>query len=293
LKIRDVMTRTLVLGKKGDSLRCLQGLMKENRITGVPIADGKRLLGLVTVDTIFTALEGGHIDDPAERWMTRNIVVLEEEMPLSFGISSMNKHRFGRFPVLNSDRELVGIITSRDVLVSLLLEINKEVERLESRETIAVTPVPGKSRREFSIRKYDLENAGKASSELKRMLSELKLPAAIIRRAAIASYELEMNIVLHSDGGQLLIEIDESKIEIIARDTGPGIADTKAALEEGYSTASEWIRSLGFGAGMGLPNAKRVSDDFSLQSAAGSATVVRAVVRITEAAQEGGALDDR
>jgi CBS domain-containing protein len=288
LKIRDVMTRKLVVGKKSDTLRALQALMRENGITGVPIASGPRLQGLVTVDTIFRALEGGYIDETADKWMTRNTVVLEEDMPLSFGISSMDKYRFGRFPVLNRDRELVGIITSRDVLTSLLLEINKEVERLEGERPARPAPPAGSFFAEFPVHKYDFENAGKASSELKRALTERSVPTRLIRRAAIAAYELEMNLVLHSDGGRLTFDADDGRVEIVARDSGPGIADTKAAMEEGYSTASEWVRSLGFGAGMGLPNARRVSDEFGLQSAPGSGTEVRAVVALHEKSAEGG-----
>lgn len=278
LKIRDVMTRKLVTGCKGDPLRRLQGLMKANGITGIPIAEGPRLLGLVSVDTIFRALEGGHIDDRAEKWMTRNIVVLEEDMPLSFGITSMNKYRYGRFPVLNRNRELVGIVTSRDVLTSLLVEINKEVERLEQQVPPAVAEGVAGGAGEYRVHKYDFENAGRASSALKRALTDRQLSTQLVRRAAIAAYELEMNLVLHSAGGRLCYAIDENRVEIVARDCGPGIVDTNAAMQEGFSTASEWVRSLGFGAGMGLPNVRRVADEFSLESTANSGTVVRAVV---------------
>ena len=97
-------------------------------------------------------------------------------------------------------------------------------------------------------------------------------------KAAVASYELEMNLVVHSNGGKLIFRLDPEKITIRTIDTGPGIADVNQALEVGYSTANEWIRSLGFGAGMGLPNVKRVADEFSLTSASGQATEATAVI---------------
>jgi len=98
----------------------------------------------------------------------------------------------------------------------------------------------------------------------------------------VASYELELNQVIHSKGGVMILRVFNDTIEVIAQDEGPGIADVDQAMQEGYSTANEWVRSLGFGAGMGLPNVKRVSDEFSIQSELGKGTTVRAVIRWSE-----------
>lgn len=293
LKVGDVMSRHLVVAQRCDSLRRLQSLMRENGITGIPIVAGKRLLGLITVDTIFRALEQASIEEPAGKWMTRNTVVLEEEMPLSLGLSSMEKYRYGRFPVLNRDRELVGIITSRDVLRGLLVRINKEVERLEGPRQPHVDASGCGYSAEFPIRKYDLEHAGKAASELKQALLGRGFSTGVVRRAAIAAYELEMNLVLHSDGGRLIFDLGERSLTIVARDIGPGIADTRVVMEEGYSTASEWIRSLGFGAGMGLPNVRRVADRFSIVSEVGEGTEVRAVISLRKGGESGEENDAR
>ncbi len=280
MKVKDVMTKDLVTAEKEVSLRTIQRLMKEHLITGVPImeAENKRLLGLVSMDDIINALDGGYIEDPAERHMTRNLIVLEDDMPLQFAISYLEKYRFGRFPVLNKDRELVGIITSRDIIVALLVEVNKEVEKLERKFDTSME-VPGDDvHMEFAVRKFDFENAGKASTEIKKILQKRELNARTIRRIAIAAYELEMNQVVHSDGGKIVFRIQGDKVEITAEDKGPGMADVNKALEEGYSTANEWVRSLGFGAGMGLPNAKRVSDEFAIRSELGKGTLVKSVV---------------
>ncbi len=120
----------------------------------------------------------------------------------------------------------------------------------------------------YSIIKLDFENAGYASTQIKKKLKKSGVPNSIIRRAAIASYELEMNIVVHSNGGQLSALFTPQKVVITAQDTGPGIKDIEKALTPGWSTATDWIRSLGFGAGMGLPNVKNVCDDFSIESGA-------------------------
>jgi anti-sigma regulatory factor (Ser/Thr protein kinase) len=182
--------------------------------------------------------------------------------------------------VLNKDKELVGIITSRDIMVALLVEINKEVERLEQK--IVSTPATDERtvHMEFSVRKFDFENAGKASTEIKKALLKKDLNPKLIRRVAVASYELEMNQVVHSNGGRISFDMNEDRIEIIAADSGPGIPDVNLALQEGWSTANEWVRSLGFGAGMGLPNARRVSDEFGIESQIGSGTTVHSTVKL-------------
>jgi CBS domain-containing protein len=264
LKIKDAMTRDLVTATRADSLRHIQNAMKEHKISGVPIAEGSRLLGIVSMDDIIVALDNGTIEEPAGDHMSRQLIVLEDDMPLSFGISYMDKYRFGRFPVLNKEKELVGIITSRDILIALLVEFNREAELREQDEPERSTD--DHFRRQYQVRKFDFEHAGKPTSEIKKKLKEIGLHSKLIRRIAVASYELEMNQVVHSEGGTIAARVSPEQVEIIAIDNGPGIPDVDRALEEGYTTATEWIRSLGFGAGMGLPNAQRVSDDFEIST---------------------------
>jgi anti-sigma regulatory factor (Ser/Thr protein kinase) len=211
--------------------------------------------------------------------MSRKLVVLEDDMPVSFAISSFEKHRYGRFPVINRERELVGIVTSRDVTSGLLMEMNRALEEMERTLNAQAAPMPaGHVKRVFLVQQFDYENAGRASTELKKLLNDRGLDRATQRRAAVASYELEMNLVNHSLGGRMVFHIDESQAVIEAIDKGPGIPDIEKAMIEGWSTANDWIRSLGFGAGMGLPNTKRVSDVFDLQSTVGKGTQVKAVI---------------
>ncbi len=283
LKIKDAMTSALHTGSTSDSLRSLQILMREHKITGIPIVDGGRLLGIVSMDDVIRALDEGYIDEAAERHMSRRLIVLEDDMPLSFGISYMEKYRFGRFPVLSKEKELVGIITSRDILVALLVEFNKEAEAREQNETAERSE--GHFYREYHVRKFDFEQAGKPTADIKIELKHLGLPSRFIRRVAVACYELEMNQVVHSAGGVISGRITPKEVEIVARDRGPGIPDVEAALTEGFSTATEWVRSLGFGAGMGLPNARRAADEFEISSGE-EATQVRCLFRIPEEENE-------
>jgi CBS domain-containing protein/anti-sigma regulatory factor (Ser/Thr protein kinase) len=278
LKIKDVMVTAVITGKKGQTLRHIQAMMRENHITGMPIVEGSHVAGLVSMDDIVTALDKGYIDRPVEERMTKDVIVLQDDMPLSFAISYLNKYRYGRFPVLNKNQELVGILASTDVIRTLLVEMNREVLRLEKIHQEAGGPASAHSQMEFVIKRYDFELAGRASTEIKKALKQRNYDPKVIRRAAIASYELEINQVVHSLGGTINCSIQPDKVLIIASDTGPGIEDVNQALQEGWSTANEYVRSLGFGAGMGLANTKRVSDEFSINSVVGTGTTVRSVV---------------
>lgn len=284
LKVRDAMSTDLVTATGTESLGALQRMMKARMITGVPIVTDQRLVGIISVDDILEGLSGGYIGDKAEAWMTRNVIVLEEDMPLAFAISSMEKYRFGRFPVLSKERRLVGIITSRDILVRLLVAINRRVEQLENRGVAGAgnsaetgeTSGPDAGIQEFRTRRFDFENAGKPTSTIKKALRDRGVPPKILRRVAIACYELEMNQVCHSLGGTLTAAVTDQCFTLVAADDGPGIPDVEAALTEGFSTAGDWIRSLGFGAGMGLPNTRRVSDGFQISSSeAGTRVEIR------------------
>jgi len=268
-------------------MRHAQALLRENKVAGIPIVEDKKLVGLVSTEDIINALEKGYIDSLVEEKMTRNIIHLQDDMPLSFAISYLNKYRYGRFPVLNKDNELVGILTSSDVIRTLLVEMNREVlrlEKLQKKEDSSATSMY--SEMEFTIAHYNFELAGRASTEIKKALKQRSFDPKLIRRVAIASYELEINQVVHSEGGVMRCSIMPDKVIITASDEGPGIADVNQALKEGYSTANEYVRSLGFGAGMGLANTKRVSDEFTINSALGKGTTVRCVVFVNSAKDE-------
>ncbi len=284
LKVRDVMTRDPVTASPSDTLRTVQGLMRDRGITGVPIVEQGRLAGLVSIGDIIEALDGGWIDEQAGGRMTSSVIVLEEDMPLNFAISWLNRYGFRRFPVLDRDGALTGIVTAADIIRALLVEMNREVERLEAglardREPGGPEGAGRSATIAFPTRRWDFESAGKASAELKKALKERGVDPGAVRRAAVASYELELNQVIHSQGGVMEFRLVPGEVTITARDTGPGIPDLEAALTEGFSTANDWIRSLGFGAGLGLPNAKRSSDEFSIDSAPGRGTVVTATIR--------------
>ena len=126
----------------------------------------------------------------------------------------------------------------------------------------------------FDVDGDDFSSAGAASVEVKKKLRQLGFAPDVIRRVAIAMYEGEINMVIHADGGTVDVEVGDDDITMILSDRGPGIADVDKAMQEGFSTARDNIRSLGFGAGMGLPNMKKYTDDMKIETEIGVGTTV-------------------
>ena len=131
--------------------------------------------------------------------------------------------------------------------------------------------------------RYDVDggnftSAGQASVQVKKNLRQLGIDPETIRRVSIAMYEGEINLVIHAGGGEAEVIVSDSSITIILKDTGPGIANIEQAMQEGFSTAPDNIRSLGFGAGMGLPNMKRYTDRMEIDSAVGVGTTITMAV---------------
>ncbi|MBE6593652.1 MAG: anti-sigma regulatory factor [Ruminococcaceae bacterium] len=131
----------------------------------------------------------------------------------------------------------------------------------------------------FDIDGDNFTSAGEASVKIKKLLREMGFSPDTIRRVSVAMYEGEINMVIHANGGAADVEVYSDRIEIILADKGPGIANIELAMQEGYSTAPDNIRSLGFGAGMGLPNMKRYTDEMRIESAVGEGTTIYMTVR--------------
>ncbi|HYQ58669.1 MAG TPA: ATP-binding protein [Draconibacterium sp.] len=127
---------------------------------------------------------------------------------------------------------------------------------------------------EFNIVSGDFAMAGKASSQIKKMLKQLHVDPKVIKRIVVAIYEAEVNVVAHSVGGSMIAEIDGTGINVTVKDNGPGIEDIEKAMQEGFSTASKAVRNMGFGAGMGLPNINRNTDEFKIESEVGLGTIL-------------------
>ena len=132
----------------------------------------------------------------------------------------------------------------------------------------------------FDIDGGNFTSAGEASVRIKKLLRDMGFPSDIIRRVSVAMYEGEINMVIHANGGTADVTVTPDKIEIVLADRGPGIKNIELAMQEGYSTAPDNIRSLGFGAGMGLPNMKRYTDEMRIESEVGQGTTIYMTVNV-------------
>jgi CBS domain-containing protein/anti-sigma regulatory factor (Ser/Thr protein kinase) len=287
LKIEEVMTQKVVTVSPDDTMREMKEVLRVNRISGAPVLREGELVGIITIEDVIKALERGEIEATVAQKMTPNVQTLFADETVIHAVNKFGRLGFGRLPVINRQGKLVGILTQGDIARGLLrqLEIDyheEEIHRYRAShifEDIA-SDQTGLILR-YKVQPQDFSRCGEAASKLKRALERLGAIPTIVRRVAVVSYEAETNLVIHTTkGGELLAEIQPEKIRIIAVDHGPGIPDVEKALQPGYSTAPDWIRELGFGAGMGLNNIKACSDEMHLDSKVGVGTRLEVIINM-------------
>ena len=288
LRVRDAMTGPPITATPADTLRSIQHLMKAHRISGVPILANDVLVGIVSIEDIISALDTGHINESVEPWMSRKIVTLRDHFSLVRAVAEFDRHGYGRFPVLDANNRLVGVITRGDITTCLMHQLERRAEEAEAKEAalVATRAADEKAHRiviHTDVKSGDFESAGKLSQRIREVLRARGVAPEILRRAAIIAYEAETNIIIHSLGGRITTAIDTIKVRIRAVDRGPGIENVDLAMREGWSTAGPLARELGFGAGMGLPNIKRCADEFVIQSELGGGTRLQAAVFLQKA----------
>lgn len=289
LKVRDAVTKNVITAEPETLMSELREILRSNQISGVPVMDGDKLIGIISIEDFINWSAGDHIDCPIKDKMTREVNALYEDEPLIHAVSRLDKTGFGRFPVVNRHGRLVGILSKGDIIERLLrkLEIDYHEEEIHRYRASHIFEdiVADKVLLTFQshIKGRDFDRAGEASSSLKKTLHRLGIHPQIVRRAAIASYEAEMNVVIYTNGGDVIAQVRPDQINIFVSDSGPGIEDIEKAMQPGYSTASEWVRELGFGAGMGLVNIKKCADKMDLTSKVGQGTHLKISIDIKDA----------
>ncbi len=293
LKVGDVMTREIITVHPQDSMSELREILCAQRISGLPVVDGSGLVGIISVEDFIEFLAGRQADCAVEQKMTKEVETLWEDESLSSAVSRFEASGLGRFPVIRrGDHRLVGIVTKGDVIEGLLKKLESDYHQEEThvyRASHVFEDIEADSTTlvfEYAVSGKDFKRAGEVSSRLKRSLGRLGIRPDIVRRVAIASYEAEMNLAIFTDGGTLRVRVQPSQVLVQVEDSGPGIADVGMALQPGYSTAPDWVRELGFGAGMGLPNIQNMSDEFELESREGEGTTLRLSFAVDEGEHE-------
>ncbi len=288
LRVEQAMTRDVITVSPSTTMAEFREVLRANRISGTPVVDEGRMVGIISIENLIKALAAGELNVTVGERMNPEPVTLYADEPLVHAVSKFTRLKFGRFPVINRQGDLVGIITQGDIARAMLkrLEVDyheEEIHRYRAShifedivadETVIVL--------RYRVVAGDVAHAGEAASGLKKSLSRLGVHPRFIRRVAVATYEAEMNVAIFTEGGEITAEVRADRITITVRDTGPGIPDIEQAMQPGFSTAPAWVREMGFGAGMGLPNIRACADEMKLESTVGVGTNLEVVIYFTE-----------
>ena len=283
LDVRAAMSSKVITIQPECPMSEVKQLLGQNKISGLPVVQDLELLGIISIEDVIKWLSEDEHDPPVSEKMTKQVVSVFTDEPLVYAVNLLDKHGFGRLPVLERDnKKLAGILTKTDVMESLLEKLEVEYQDEELRHYRAshifedILADTARINFHYEISKKRIEEGGEVASSLKKTLKRLGVHPNVVRRAAIAMYEAEMNVIIYADEGRASVSIDPNGIYLEIEDDGPGIPDINKAMDPGYSTAPEWVRELGFGAGMGLPNIKMSSENMELSSNPGEGTLLKA-----------------
>lgn len=282
LRISDIMRKDVITSHPDQKMTEFRVTMQDHGISGTPVVEGERLVGVISIEDLVGWLSSGGEDCPIREKMTGTPESFYADQPLVHAINRFEQSGFGRFAVLDrKDGKLVGIVTKGVIIEGLLRHLEHALREEEVRQYRAshifedLVAEYKEIYLTYEIVGKDFDRAGKASTQMKRNLQRLGIRPDITHRLAIASYEAEMNVVIYADRGVMEYRITPQEITLRLRDRGPGIEDVEQAMRPGFSTAADWVRELGFGAGMGLQNIKKCADRMELKSIPGVGTTLK------------------
>lgn len=274
VKVKEFMTTPVVTLSGTCTISEAKEIMRKKRISGVPIVDDEeKLVGIISIEDIIISLQNSTMEDPINKHMTRNVISVKEDDYVSSLIDLFSVHTYHRLPVVNHDKEVLGVITKGDLGIGLSHHLLHSIEAIyhhnQRRKALLALDVKEKDINFcmedkyffYHIKSPDMDQAGKGSLFFKNFITRHSIPDDIIKRASISLYEAEVNVVIHACGkGNIRAYVTDDTLFIFVGDEGPGIADVDQAMQEGFSTASDEVREYGFGAGMGLSNMSQFSD---------------------------------
>ena len=277
ITVGEVMALKMVTVGPGQTMAEFRTILRENRISGTPVVENGKLVGMVSIEDLINALYDNAINVPVRERMKTKVECLYSDELLVHCIAKFSKLGFRRYPVLNRNDELVGLVTKGSIVEGLLRKLEIEYEQSETKASRRQRPTMRKFFEDvtadeisftfkYNVAGQNLKDAGKAASELKNALKKLGVCPPLLRRIGVATYEAEINLASYTNGGEIRAQVEKWGIIVEAIDSGPGIPDVERALQPGYSTAPDWVRELGFGAGMGLVNMKKCADEMNLRS---------------------------
>ena len=283
ISIGEVMKTNLVTVTAQTPMSKLREILREKRISGTPVVEGDRLMGIISIEDFIKWLANREPDCPISEKMSKDVQTLYADEPLTQAVNKFEKFGFGRFPVLDHEsKRLVGLITKGTIVEGLLKKL--EIDHIEVEEVYRhrikhffddILADKVSLFFQYDVVGQNFKRAGEGASRLKSSLRRLGLDPQIVRRVAIATYEAEMNLIIYTEGGKIRVRVEPHEIVVRVEDSGPGIPDIEKAMQPGYSTAPEWVRELGFGAGMGLNNIQRCATRMGLHSVVGKGTTLK------------------
>ena len=293
IRVGDVMRDNLITVGPQTPMSRLRDILKEKRISGTPVVDQGKLVGIISVEDFIGWLADREPDCPIADKMTPEVQTLYADEPLVRAVNKFERLGFGRFAVVDRrDERLVGIITKGDIVEGLLkkLDIDRLHEEQSYRSRVKhffddIVADKVVLLFEYDVVGRDFKRAGEGASRLKATLRRLGLDPQVVRRVAIATYEAEMNLIIYTEGGKIRVRVEPHEIFVRVEDSGPGIEDVEKVLQPGYSTAPEWVRDLGFGAGMGLSNILKCASRMDLTSTLGKGTQLFIRVSVDDGAK--------
>jgi CBS domain-containing protein/anti-sigma regulatory factor (Ser/Thr protein kinase) len=288
IKAGEIMSSNVVEISSEKKIAHAKELMKIKKISGIPVVDDKKqLVGIISIEDIIHALEFNKINDPIRKIMSTQVVTIHRDDSLAQVVDKFENYKYGRFPVVDDEKRVCGIISKEDILHGILEKFNliyihdqKRTSTLNT-EYSAITGeklTAEEANFHYRIDSNDIDAAGTGAALLKQFLSGKNFNSDIVRRVGVATYEAETNVVIHSRGqGDIYFFQDEDRFIVRVVDNGVGIEDLDKAMKEGYSTAPDYIRERGFGAGMGIANMKRFADKLVIISEKNAGTQVEMI----------------
>ena len=287
IKVQEVMTANPLTMTADMKMEAVLEQFRQARISGAPVLEDETLIGIISIEDLIRCLIKADLNAPISAYMSREPITVMGSDPVVEALKLFVSARVGRFPVVDKSNRLLGILTKGDITRGILKALQQDYQTEEVRRYRASHLFEDiESERTSLILRYnikagDFTHGGTASSKIKRALQRMGANPQIARRCGIATYEAEMNLIIHTtDGGVIRVEIEPHQISIDVYDSGPGIQDVELAMRPGYSTATEKVRELGFGAGMGLVNISRCVDIMKLESVWGKGTRLRMKIHL-------------
>lgn len=289
LKVEEVMTADPLTVTPQTSMSDVLVLFRQTRISGAPVLDNNKLVGLVSIEDLLRCLQKSDLIAETSHYMSTKLLTIKKNEPVIEALKQFTSSHYGRLPVVDDDGNLVGILTKGNITSGILKAMQHDYREEEVRRYRAshlfedIESDRSSLILRYSITQGDFTRGGAASSAIKRALLRLGATPPIARRVGIAVYEAEMNLIIHTtSGGLIRVEIEPKQISINITDDGPGIQDVNLAMKPGYSTATDTVRELGFGAGMGLVNIQRCVDSMRIESVYGQGTILRLKIFLSQ-----------